>query len=257
MTVGVIQKLRDGLAWGQEAQRIINYGLALIRDASATVQGLVRLATNAETTTGTATDIATTPAGVKAVIDALKAAANTWTAAQAIDLPTAGSALTVTSTEAGAGEGPGLVLYRNSASPAANDVIGSIRFFGEDDAGNAETFFAIFGQILDPASGSEDGRMIVRALGAGANRDWYFESGSLRYSTQTQPSNPGEIAAVAYKVGANQVVGARQTGWATATGTATRTTFDTATVTTAQLAERVKALLDDLHSTAGHGLIGT
>ena len=31
----------------------------------------------------------------------------------------------------------------------------------------------------------------------------------------------------------------------------------TSTVTTEQLAERVKALIDDLHSTAGHGLIGT
>lgn len=62
---------------------------------------------------------------------------------------------------------------------------------------------------------------------------------------------------VAYQVNALQVVGARKTGWATATGTATRTTFDTATVTLPQLAERLKALIDDLHGTAGHGLIGT
>jgi hypothetical protein len=60
-----------------------------------------------------------------------------------------------------------------------------------------------------------------------------------------------------YKVAGTQVVAARKTGWAAPTGTATRTTFDTATVTTAQLAERVKALLDDLNATAGHGLIGT
>lgn len=57
--------------------------------------------------------------------------------------------------------------------------------------------------------------------------------------------------------GTEAVLGYRRTGWATATGTATRTTFDTTTVTTAQLAERVKALIDDLHATAGHGLIGT
>ena len=50
-----------------------------------------------------------------------------------------------------------------------------------------------------------------------------------------------------------QVLGARATGWAAMTGTATRTAYDTATVTTAQLAERVKALIDDLRS---HGLIG-
>jgi hypothetical protein len=51
-----------------------------------------------------------------------------------------------------------------------------------------------------------------------------------------------------------QVVGARQTGWAAATGTAIRTTFATSTVTTEQLAQRVKALIDDLTT---HGLIGT
>jgi flagellar basal body rod protein FlgF len=56
-----------------------------------------------------------------------------------------------------------------------------------------------------------------------------------------------------YMVGTNNVVGSRKTGWAAPTGTATRTTFDTTTVTTEQLAERVKALIDDLTS---HGLIG-
>jgi hypothetical protein len=35
-------------------------------------------------------------------------------------------------------------------------------------------------------------------------------------------------------------------GWQANTGTATRTAFDTATVTLPQLAERVKALVDDL-----------
>jgi hypothetical protein len=60
-----------------------------------------------------------------------------------------------------------------------------------------------------------------------------------------------------YKVGGIQVIGARKAGWATATGTATRSAFDTSTVTLAQLAERVKALIDDLHGAAGHGLIGS
>lgn len=49
------------------------------------------------------------------------------------------------------------------------------------------------------------------------------------------------------------VVGQRRSGWDAATGTATRTTFNTATVTVSQLAERVKGLIDDL---LGHGLIG-
>lgn len=50
-----------------------------------------------------------------------------------------------------------------------------------------------------------------------------------------------------------QILTSRRTGWAAPTGTATRTTFNTATVTLAQLAERVKALIDDLTT---HGLIG-
>lgn len=57
-----------------------------------------------------------------------------------------------------------------------------------------------------------------------------------------------------YAVNDVQVLEARKTGWGAATGTATRTTFATGSVTTAQLAERVKALIDDL---IAHGLIGT
>jgi hypothetical protein len=57
-----------------------------------------------------------------------------------------------------------------------------------------------------------------------------------------------------FRVGGTQVVTSRRTGWTAPTGTATRTTFATSTVTTAQLAERVKALIDDLTT---HGLIGS
>jgi hypothetical protein len=58
----------------------------------------------------------------------------------------------------------------------------------------------------------------------------------------------------AYGVDGVQVVANRRTGWTAATGTATRTSFATSTVTTEQLAQRVKALIDDL---ATHGLIGS
>lgn len=50
-----------------------------------------------------------------------------------------------------------------------------------------------------------------------------------------------------------QVLTTRRTGWAAATGTPTRTTFVTSSVTLPQLAERVKALIDDLIT---HGMIG-
>lgn len=64
----------------------------------------------------------------------------------------------------------------------------------------------------------------------------------------------GGAMALHYRVGNIQVLGARITGWAAATGTKTRTTFDTATVTLPQLAERVAALIDDART---HGFIGT
>jgi hypothetical protein len=79
---------------------------------------------------------------------------------------------------------------------------------------------------------------------------------TVSYTNGTrEPTPPTALAAdVMYswqKVKANYWVGSQDTipgvtGWAAATGTATRTTFTTSTVTTAQLAERVKALIDDL-----------
>jgi hypothetical protein len=53
-----------------------------------------------------------------------------------------------------------------------------------------------------------------------------------------------------------QVVGTRKTGWSIPSGTSTRTGFNTATATTQQVAEALRALIQDLHGSAGHGLIG-
>ena len=55
-------------------------------------------------------------------------------------------------------------------------------------------------------------------------------------------------------VNGKAIVRDRATGWGAPVGTATRTTFSTSTVTTEELAERVKALIDDL--TYWHGLVG-
>lgn len=87
-------------------------------------------------------------------------------------------------------------------------------------------------------------------------------------------ANATYLEATSFKVSGNQVVGARKTGWSAATGTAARTTYATfagqtisASPTQAEvqaiddhvkiLSQRLKALIDDLHQTAGHGLIGT
>ncbi|MBK9944220.1 MAG: fibronectin type III domain-containing protein [Kouleothrix sp.] len=86
-----------------------------------------------------------------------------------------------------------------------------------------------------------------------ANNGGSVGIGSTSPSEKLAVSGNVNISGV-YKNAGTQVVGTRKTGWGAPTGTATRTAFATGSVTTAQLAERVKALIDDLTS---HGLIGT
>lgn len=56
-----------------------------------------------------------------------------------------------------------------------------------------------------------------------------------------------------YRVDGVKVVSNRRTGWGAPTGTASRATFETSGATVGQLAQRLKALIDDL---TAHGLIG-
>lgn len=75
------------------------------------------------------------------------------------------------STDAGAATGPQIDLYRNSASPAVNDVIGGIFFNGQDSAGNKTTYGTILGLIKDPVNGTEDAEIYFQQLVAGALRN--------------------------------------------------------------------------------------
>lgn len=96
------------------------------------------------------------------------AAANTFTAAQTISSTAAGELLTITSTDAGAGNGPSVNLYRNSASPAASDELGQIDFNGEDSVGNTQPYGAIDVTLLDATSTSEDGKIRILPTVAGS-----------------------------------------------------------------------------------------
>jgi hypothetical protein len=64
---------------------------------------------------------------------------------------------TVRSSDAGAAVGPEFALDRASASPAASDVLGAVRFDGKDSAGNTETYARVEAGIVDATNGSEDG----------------------------------------------------------------------------------------------------
>ena len=52
---------------------------------------------------------------------------------------------------------PDLVLYRNSASPAADDNLGNIEFRGENDAGGTHVYAQIIAGIQTTDDGSENG----------------------------------------------------------------------------------------------------
>lgn len=92
---------------------------------------------------------------------------------------------------------------------------------------------------------------VYRALVIGGSDIQLQPAGTTRLTVSTTAAN---LAAIPLQYSGTQVVSARRTGWGAPTGTATRTTFATSTVTLPELAERVKALVDDLTT---HGLIGT
>ena len=80
--------------------------------------------------------------------------------------PTFGGA-TLRSTDAGATAGPSLDLFRDSASPAANDLLGRLAFSGEDAVGAKTDYAYIEGVLIDPTNGSEDGGLRFQTLQAG------------------------------------------------------------------------------------------
>jgi len=68
----------------------------------------------------------------------------------------AGDILTLESTDAGTGVGPSINLYRNSGSPAANDLGPAIYFRGENSVGGQHTYANIYSQFNNVTDGSED-----------------------------------------------------------------------------------------------------
>lgn len=104
--------------------------------------------------------------------------------AEVLDVTAAGASVTgvfsatsfpdgqaLVSTDAGATVGPALDLYRNSASPAISDFIGSVDFNGKDSGAAKQLYAQIITQITDPTAASEDAIIILRAVVAGVLTD--------------------------------------------------------------------------------------
>jgi hypothetical protein len=74
----------------------------------------------------------------------------------------------VTSEAAGAAAGPVLSLYRNSASPAASDVIGQFDLNGRTSTGAKVPYVRVNGEIATATNGSEDSEYVIYARDGGS-----------------------------------------------------------------------------------------
>lgn len=67
----------------------------------------------------------------------------------------------------GAAAGPTLSMIRDSASPAAADLIAALKASGRNSTGVLKDYAELLGTILDPNNGVEDGEWLIRTLVAG------------------------------------------------------------------------------------------
>lgn len=106
--------------------------------------------------------------------------------------------LSLESTDAGATVSPNYDLYRNSASPAASDILGTVNFYGEDSAGNKQLYGRVYSFLEDPTSTSEDGRVRIEAIVAGsAVLSAEFHNGQVLGSPSGSFKGDGTINAAA------------------------------------------------------------
>jgi hypothetical protein len=96
----------------------------------------------------------------------------------------------IENSDAGLDTAPDLVLYRNSASPAANDNLGNIEFRGEDDGGNTHAYAQIIAQINDPTNASEEGVLDLMSSASGTVASRIRLQGSNVGIGETAPAYP-------------------------------------------------------------------
>jgi hypothetical protein len=84
---------------------------------------------------------------------------------------TAESSISAECSDSGAASGPYLDLYRNSASPAANDSLGAIFFDGNNSAAAIIGYATIKNIIGSPTSGSESGILAFSTVAAGVDAE--------------------------------------------------------------------------------------
>ena len=98
----------------------------------------------------------------------------------------------ISSTDAGAAVAPDLKLFRNSASPAANDVLGQVLFSGQDDAAQKINYASITGFAVDVNTAQPDGAIVFNCLRNGTSAP-YFDIGKLVSGVRSMTVNPNAL----------------------------------------------------------------
>lgn len=155
-------------------------------------------------------------------------------------------------------------------TPAAGDVRGGLKLFTGSGANATAVRLTIDDATITAALPLTAPSGAVGAPSFAFNSDlttgfYRFAAGAISFasagveqlranSTSFMVLNAAGDLRIGGSGAANKVLGPRITGWASWTGTATRTAIATGSATVANVAEALKALIDDLKT---HGLIGT
>lgn len=92
--------------------------------------------------------------------------------------------------------GPYVTLFRESASPAANDALGSLTYTGRDSGGGYQEYASIYALAVSPTAGAESGALVFSLPNAGTvnTRLVLGSDGTLR-TKQNASANDGHVVA--------------------------------------------------------------
>ena len=76
--------------------------------------------------------------------------------------------IALVSTDADANSGPNMSFWRNSSSPADNDLLGQINWYAENDADEKTHMAQFYVTSMDVSDGSEDVRFVIQTILGGA-----------------------------------------------------------------------------------------
>ena len=94
--------------------------------------------------------------------------------------------------DAGVNVGPDLKLFRDSSSPAANDILGQVLFSGNDSAAAKINYASITGFLVDPTTTAHDGSIVFNCVRNGTSAP-YMNIGKLSGGVRSVTINENQL----------------------------------------------------------------